>query len=261
APVITTPAEGAALKSVTGIEGTGTPGLTVKITGDLSGSAVVAADGQWTIPVDGAAPGRLSIRAVQTSPGDVDSAPVTRNFTVAPAAPAVTTVDDGSHLSQDALPAAISGTGVDGGDVAVLIDGQPVGTTKTGAGGRWSMPFPAALAPGEHTLSATQTVDGVASDPLLLTFTVDAPADAPTVAPAGPATPADQPTVLPAGSGQPTVLPAASGQSPDTGAGQLADTGAGSLLPTAGLAVGVILLGALLLAGVHLAGARRRAVR
>ncbi|MDN4645179.1 hypothetical protein [Arthrobacter sp. PsM3] len=261
APVITAPAEGAALKSVTRIDGTGTPGLTVKLTGDISGSAAVAPDGHWTIPVDGPAPGRTAIHAVQTSPGEVDSPAVTRNFTLAPAAPAVNAVGDGSALSQDALPGTISGTGIDGADVAVLIDGQPVGTTKAGARGVWSMPFPAVLAPGEHTLFATQAVDGVASDPLLVTFSVDAPAAAPTVVPAGPDTPATQPPVLPAGSAQPSVLPAGSGQLPDTGAGELADTGAGFLLPTAGLAGGAILLGGLLLAGVHLAGARRRAAR
>ena len=90
APAITTPAEGAALETVTRIDGAGTPGLTVELTGDISGSAVVARDGLWTIPVDGAAPGLLTIRAVQTSPGMVDSPAVTRNFTVEapPVAPA-----------------------------------------------------------------------------------------------------------------------------------------------------------------------------
>ena len=122
APVVTTPAEGAALKTVTRIDGTGTPGLSVKLTGNISGSAVVAPDGHWSIPVDGPAPGKLSIHAVQTSPGEADSAPVTRNFTLAPAAPAVTTIGDGSHFSQDALPGTISGTGIDGASVGDLTE-------------------------------------------------------------------------------------------------------------------------------------------
>ena len=93
APVIISPAEGAALNTVTRLDGTGTPGLTVKLTGDISGTAVVADDGQWTIPIDGAEPGRFTIRAVQTSPGKADSPSVTRNFSigvpvVAPVAPA-----------------------------------------------------------------------------------------------------------------------------------------------------------------------------
>ena len=53
----------------------------MKLTGDITGSAVVAADGQWTIPVDGPVPAAHH-HAVQTSPGVVDSPSVTRNFTV-----------------------------------------------------------------------------------------------------------------------------------------------------------------------------------
>ena len=111
------------------------------------------------------------------------------------------------------------------------------------AGGRWSVPFPAGLTPGAHTLSVTQSVDGVASAPRLVTFTIDAPAVAPAAAPAEPDVPAAAAPVLPAGTGQ------------------LPNTGAGSLLPTAGLAGGAILLGSALLGGTKLAAARRRAVR
>jgi hypothetical protein len=127
------------------------------------------------------------------------------------------------------------------------------------ADGRWSVPFPAALAPGSHTLSVTQSVDGVASDPLLLTFTIDAaPAAAPAagVAPPAGVAPAALPAAgaaPPAPAAPPVVRPAASGQLPNTGAG--------SLLPAAGLAVGAILLGGVLLGGVRVAAARRRAVR
>ena len=98
APVITTPAEGAALTTVTRIDGTGTPGLTVKLTGDITGSALVAADGQWTIPVEEADPGRFTISAVQTSPGKVDSPSVTRTFSVE--APVVAPVEPSFRLSQ-----------------------------------------------------------------------------------------------------------------------------------------------------------------
>ncbi|MDR7085073.1 hypothetical protein J2X01_004393 [Arthrobacter ginsengisoli] len=109
APVITTPTEGAALTSVTSIGGTGTPGLTVKLTGDLSGSAVVGPDGDWTIPVDEAAPGSYSIRAVQTSRGEADSSAATRNFTVGapavvPAEPAAPPVEPAAPGNPAALP-------------------------------------------------------------------------------------------------------------------------------------------------------------
>ncbi|HEX9229990.1 MAG TPA: S1 family peptidase, partial [Arthrobacter sp.] len=195
APVITSPADGEALKEISGIDGTGTPGLTIRLTGDIDGTAVVGPDGHWSIPAEDAAPGRLSVRAVQTMPGAVDSPSATGHFTLAPGAPAVSSIADGAHLSQDTLPGSIAGTGVDGADVAVLIDGVSVGATQAGtggaAGGRWSVPFPEGLTTGAHTLSVTQSVDGVASDPRLVTFTIDAPVSVPTKpnVPAGPGVP------------------------------------------------------------------------
>ncbi|MET1022565.1 MAG: hypothetical protein ABWX69_10250, partial [Arthrobacter sp.] len=286
APVIAAPDGGTSVTTLSRIDGTGTPGKTVKLTGDVSGSAEVQPDGQWTIPVTVPVYGQVAVHAVQTDPsaGGVDSPSATRTFTVAPPAPAAPSIVDGLHFSPDALPETISGTGVDGADVAVLIDGSSVGVTQAGAGGagagaravvrsmvpqvlvadgRWSVPFPAALAQGSHTLSVTQSVDGVASDPLLLTFTIDAaPAPAAGVAPPAPAAgvapaaapPAAAPAAAaPAASAPPTVVTA--------GSGELPNTGAGSLLPAAGLAGGAILLGAVLLVGVRLAAARRRAVR
>ena len=269
APVVAAPEGGAALMTLSRIDGTGTPGLTVKLTGDVSGSADVQPDGKWSIPVTGPVYGQLAVHAVQTSDGVVDSPSVTRTFTVVPGSPAVSSITDGMHFSQDALPETISGTGVDGADVTVSIDGIPVGAAQAGAGGagvgaravvrsmvpqvlvaggRWSVPFPAGLTPGSHTLSVTQSVDGVASAPRLVTFTIEAPAVAPPAAPAEPDVPAAAAPVLPAG-----ALPA--------GTGQLPNTGAGSLLPTAGLAGGAILLGSVLLGGTKLAAARRRAAR
>ncbi|BCW68210.1 hypothetical protein NicSoilB4_29730 [Arthrobacter sp. NicSoilB4] len=268
APVITDPDAGASLTALSRIDGTGTPGLTVKLTGDVSGSADVQQDGKWSIPVTGPVYGQLSVHAVQTSDGVVASPSVTRTFTVVPGVPAVSSIVDGLHFSPDALPETISGTGVDGADVAVSIDGTPVGADQAGAGGagvgaravvrslvpqvlvaggRWSVPFPKDLTPGAHTLSVTQSVDGIASAPRLVTFTIGAPAAAtaaaPSAAPAEPGVPAAAAAVLPAGTGQ------------------LPNTGAGPLLPTAGLAGGAILLGSLLLGGTKLAAARRRAVR
>lgn len=257
APVITAPEGGAALRTLNRIDGTGTPSQTVKLTGDISGSAVVGPDGRWSIPVAGPVYGQIAVHAVQTAPSHEDSPSVTRTYTVTPVAPAVASIVDGLHFSQDSLPGTISGTGLDGADVTVSIDGTPAGAAQAGAGGagagaravvrslvphilvaggRWSIPFPSGLAVGAHTLSVIQSVDGVASDPLLLTFTIDAAA----VAPAGPAVPPSGPAVLPAG------------------AGQLPDTGAGQLLLMGAFAAGATLLGGLLLGGSQLAAARRR---
>ncbi|MCU1519809.1 MAG: hypothetical protein JWN19_194 [Arthrobacter sp.] len=250
APVITSPAEGAALKGVDRIDGTGTPGLTVKLSGDATGSGIVSPDGRWSIGVTGKPLyGQLTVTAAQIAPQQTDSPLAIRNFTLAPPAPAVSTVREGARFEQDSLPGAISGTGLDGAQVTVTIDGAPAGTTTT-EGGRWSLPFPAGLAPGPHGLSASQSVEGVVSEPLLATFIINATAEPAVPAeptapaePVDPATPADPAAEAPAVPAPPAVLPAGTPADP----GQLADTGAGSILPVAALAAGSLLLGAALL--------------
>ncbi|HET6268939.1 MAG TPA: hypothetical protein VFE00_02555, partial [Arthrobacter sp.] len=180
---------------------------------------------------------------------------------VTPPLPAVSSIPDGVHFSQESLPETISGAGADGAEVTVLIDGMPVGVSQSGggagigtrgvsrsmvpqvlvAGGRWSVPFPAGLAAGVHTLSVSQSVDGVPSAAVGTTFTIRAAA--PAAVP--PAVPAAAPAAV-------DVAPAAVPVQP-SGSGQLADTGAGGLLPAAGLGAGVLLLG-----GVAMLSVRRR---
>jgi hypothetical protein len=232
APVITSPSEGAELTSVVSIDGTGTPGLTVLLSGDITASAAVGPDGKWSIPLSGhAVYGKLSVTAVQTTAHHEDSPSTTRSFIVIPPAPAISGIPDGLRFSQDGLPPTISGSGVDGADVTVLIDGVPVAATRPG-GGRWSVPFPAGLAAGPHTVSVSHTADGVASAPATATFIID-------------------PAAV-----HPAAVPAAMQSAGDAGgSGQLANTGAGSLLPAAGLGAGALLLGGALLV------VRRRTVR
>ncbi|MDJ0352600.1 S1 family peptidase [Pseudarthrobacter sp. PH31-O2] len=272
APGITTPAD-AALPGLGSVAGTGMPGAVVTLSGDVAGTGTVALDGQWTVPVERPAFGKVTATATLSSPGIADSPSSSKTFTVIPPAPAETTVPDGWHFRQDALPSSISGTGVDGADVIVSIDGAPVGAAHAGAGGagtgaravvrsfvpqvlvaggRWSVPFPSGLAVGAHTLSVTQSVDGVASDPLLVAFTIDARAAVPPARPA--VNPPAQPAVNPPA--QPAVNPPARPIVVSAGSGRLPDTGAGVLLPMAGLAGGTVLLGVALLAI-----ARRRTVR
>lgn len=240
APAITNPLEGAAVQVADRIDGTGTPGLTVELSGDATGRGTVAPDGRWSIALTGnPVYGQRSVTAVQTSPQHVDSPPVSRNFTLTPAAPAVSAMPDGVQFGQGSLPRAITGTGLDGALVTVTIDGAPAGTA-TAAGGRWSVAFPAHLAAGSHALSVTQSVDGVTSPPLTATFTVTAPAPvAPTADGSAPPAP-----VQPAGTAVTPGQLNSGQQSP----GQLADTGANALPLTAGLAAGSLLLGGALLA-------------
>jgi hypothetical protein len=189
-----------------------------------------------------------------------------------------------------AVDSVQAGSGFGAGNAAL----EP-GTAQTLAGSaRWSVTFPAELAAGAHTLTVTQTIDGVASPPAAVAFSVDAApvsGETPAGPPAGtpgsvqPST-ADQPAVpqqpanpagAPAGPVKPVQAPAPpsdtsvimGGTAPDNTApgntapgntsgttGQLASTGAGGLLPLAGLGAGVLLLGA-----AFVAFGRRRAVR
>lgn len=232
APAITTPAN-EPLPALKSLEGTGTPGATVTLSGDVAGSALVGTDGRWSVSLQAPAPsGKVNVTAVQSYPGLPDSTATAVTFSVTPPPPAVTSLADGQHVTQEALPATIAGTGMNGADVTVSLDGKPVSGTALGsttgaraagthiaplvlvAGGTWQVPFPAGLAAGSHTVSVRQSVEGVPSAPAQLTFVIDA-----------------VPSVLPAG---------------NITAGTLAATGAGGLTFAAGAAAAALAVGILL---------------
>jgi LPXTG-motif cell wall-anchored protein len=226
APAIASPAEGQVLTALERIEGTGTPGATVELSGDATGQAVVGLDGKWTVPVTGNARfGSFTVSAVQTARGVADSPAASRTFKVAPPSPAVTNIRNGQHFAHDAVPGQVTGTALNGAAVTVTVDGAA--PAQAPSNGTWSSPLPAGLAAGTHTVAARQTVDGVASEPVNVTFVVD---PAPVIAPAA---------ITPAGV-----------------SGQLPATGADGLLTAAGAGAGVLVLG-----GVALVLARRRSRR
>ncbi|CAN7476152.1 trypsin-like serine protease [Arthrobacter sp. LjRoot78] len=225
APVISTPGEAAALTALERIAGTGTPGARVELSGDATGQAVVGPDGTWAVPVTGPARfGSFTVTAVQTAGGAADSPAANRTFTVVPPSPAVANIQNGQHFAHDAVPQRITGSALKGAAVTVTVDGAAAVQT---ADGTWSSPVPAGLGAGAHTLAVSQTVDGVASAPVNLTFVVD---PAPVIVPAA---------ITPAGV-----------------SGQLPATGADGLLTAAGIGAGVLLLG-----GAALVLARRRSRR
>ncbi len=172
APSIASPADGEVLTALERIQGTGTPGATVQLSGDATGQAVVGLDGNWTVPVTGnARVGSFTVTAVQTARGIADSPAASRTFTVAPPAPAVTNIQDGQHFAHDAVPGQVTGTALNGAAVTVTVDGAA--PAQAPSNGTWSSPLPAGLAAGTHTVAASQTVDGVASVPVTVTFVVD----------------------------------------------------------------------------------------
>lgn len=256
-PEISSPAQDAVLTSLEQIEGTGTPGATVELSGGITGSAIVPLTGRWTIPVEGDMPfGTVTVTAVQTARGMQDSPPAARSFTLVPPAPAVTSMHDGQHFPWNAVPAEVTGTGLDGAQVTVTLDGTKVGESVVEPngeadgeavdkeasaapaavgpedGGTWRVGLPSGLAPGNHTIAVTQSVDGAASSATALTFVVD-----------------PEPEIV-------QILPAEAPRTSDLAStgrtdGQLPFTGASGVWLFAGVGGGGLVLGGLILLAVR----------
>ncbi len=265
------------LAELTSVAGTGTPGATVTLSGDIAGSGLVGQDGSWSIPLTAPPPyGKVNVTAVQRYAGLPDGPPVTATLSVLPPAPAIHSIAEGQHVRPDMLPATISGTGLTGAEVMVSVDGvavsaapavgaagsrtsaQAVAPRVLVAGGAWTVPFPAGLAVGTHTVSVTQAVDGVSSAPATVAFAIDAPTvelDA-SLAPVLPAAvPAADSEPASAGDSAAVVLPAGLANTGGSGdrrnTGNLAYTGPSALLPAAGAAATAIAVGAVLMALVR----------
>lgn len=215
APVVLVP-DGAGIVRGARISGTAPAGSAVTVTGDggFITSTTAAGDGSWSFRTPQRT-GSFSFGATATRGFDVSPvASRTVELIPSPVAPPVVTTP-GTGTVSDAVT-VISGTATPGYTVA--LSGAASGTTVTDAEGRWSLPV--SLGAGEHTVAVVQSLDDIASDPVILTFRI--------ATPAAPVTPA---------------VSAASAAS--ASAGELAATGA-DLLP--GAAAGALLLvaGALL---------------
>lgn len=244
APVISSPANGSTVTAtVTSISGTGLPTAAISVVdgeGDPLGTAVVGSTGSWTVTGLDLTYGTHTVVVTQTVGTEV-SPEATATFSVVPVAPGVTSIGSGSVFPHDGGPSTLSGTGIDGATITVILGGAEPTSAKVGAlaalsgvytttvvGGVWSVSFGAPLAPGSYTVSTRQSVAGALSAATLIAFVVSA---APT--PGGGA-------VAPGGNG--------------TGNGNLAETGADAIVPIAGAAAGL----ALLSGGLLLVVARRR---
>ncbi|MDD0859825.1 hypothetical protein NHF46_23305 [Arthrobacter alpinus] len=156
---------------VTIITGTGKAGATVELTGGVSGTAMVGADGKWSFAIKpGLEVGPYTVTAKQTLSDWNDSANTTSKFTVVPAAPAVTTPSNGQEFAFDQGPTAISGTNIMGATLTVTLNDKA--QTVTVVDGTWSVALDAKLATGKYTLTAVQAVDGVDSLTATSAFTV-----------------------------------------------------------------------------------------
>lgn len=150
------------------VSGTGYPGSTVTLA--VSGSsaqqtAQVGADGRWVAALGTRADGRFTVTASQTaSTADgyrsdlrsAASAPVTVTVDrTAPAAPRITTPDDGQRIGTRST--TVAGTGEPGARVTVYVDRAPVCGAVVASDASWSCSTAGStLRAGGHQLTATQ---------------------------------------------------------------------------------------------------------
>lgn len=248
APIITSPTSGTTITPpVTAITGTGLPTADITVVdgaGATLGTAVVDGTGNWTVDGLTLGYGSHTVVVTQSRAGEV-SPEATASFTVVPVAPGVTSIAGGSAFPHDAGPSSLSGTGIDGATVTVVLTGvdAPVAKadagalaalsgvyTTTVAGGTWSVTFPEVLMTGSYTVSARQSVSGFVSSATLVSFSV---------------------LGVPAPGGG-VVAPGGTGN----GNGNLAQTGADALVPMGAAAVAL----ALLSGGLLLMARRRRTI-
>ncbi|WP_431836508.1 hypothetical protein [Cellulomonas sp. Y8] len=167
---ITSPAEGervaTELQLITGV---GTAGETIELTGAVTETVVVAADGTWQVAVD-LSYGVHAVTVAQIS--GTPTAPVTTTFQVVPVAPVITALDGVTFAEADA-PNRVEGTGVDGASVQVAVNDSAVIAAEVEQGA-WGVTLAERLAAGEHAISATQTINGATSDPARAQLTVTA---------------------------------------------------------------------------------------
>ncbi|HEY0640101.1 MAG TPA: Ig-like domain-containing protein, partial [Pseudonocardiaceae bacterium] len=174
APALTSPADGRTADTTPALGGTGKPGARVAVTiGDTEPlEATVGRDGSWSVTV----PAELAIGThpvrIEHSFGETASEPVSASLHVVPPAPAISTPGPGT-VSDDATP-DFAGTALPGATVHLAAGALTASVTvpETGA---WTLSFPSPLPAGPNTVTATQEVAGLVSDPASTTYEVRAP--------------------------------------------------------------------------------------
>lgn len=195
------------------VSGTAEPGATVVVDlgGGRSEATTADADGTWSVSVPDVPAGTPEVSVTQRI-GDTVSAPVAVGIRVLVADPiTIATPADGStvRVAQQDSVATVTANGAaqPRSTVRITIDGGDPQTVTATAAGTWSLDLEG-LATGQHTVRATQTVDGSTSAAVVTTFTIaagaaltiDTPADGDTVTvPAG----TTSATVPVSGQGQP----------------------------------------------------------
>lgn len=188
APAITAPTDGSVLSDSTPtISGTGEAGATITVydqDGDILGTAVVDADGNWTLESVELISGEYTIVAEQSdAAGNVSEQSEPVSFVldaVAPGAPVITEPGDGDTINDDTP--TVTGTGEPGATVTVTVDGEEIGTAVVDEDGNWSVEVPEPLEDGDHVIGAVQTDPaGNVSEEVTVDIVVDTTVEPPTI--------------------------------------------------------------------------------
>jgi hypothetical protein len=160
APTVSTPTTQSGTLT---LGGSGVAGDTIVVTeGAASWTTTVAANGRWSLALDGLAFGShtFALRQVEPNTGQKSgTVSTTVNLVDAPAPPSITVSAPGHGFY---ATVTVSGTG-SAGETITLYDGSSaVKTVTVGASGTWSTSV--GLWYGGHSLSATRTVAGVTSE-------------------------------------------------------------------------------------------------
>lgn len=179
APKITTPTSGkSSAKPVTKISGTGFPRATVKLSGAVSGKAVVDEHGNWSRSAAKLGYGQHRITARQ-SIGPHISGQTASTFKVTVSAPRFNSPEPGTTSTK--APSSISGTGIPGAQLK--LSGAVAKTLTIAKNGQWSVKATKPWGYGSRSIEAVQKVGAHTSASTRMRFKV-IPASASITSPA-----------------------------------------------------------------------------
>jgi hypothetical protein len=123
------------------------------------GTATVAADGSWSVTLKASlAAGTHSLTATESGKSGTSAASAVLKLTIKTSAPAPSLGGVAVFADKGAAGDTIATSGLgEVGDTVTLFDGKTkIGTTTVAANGIWSLGTPKPLAPGRHSLSASE---------------------------------------------------------------------------------------------------------
>jgi hypothetical protein len=159
-PVITAPSSGTTTNGAITVSGTASANASISIFNGLKVIATASADatGNFSAGVT-LGVGSYSLTATQTLNGATSIASTALSITVAPTPPTIASPASGYSSTNSIV--AVGGTGLSGATVTILDGTTAVGTGAADTSGDFTVSV--TLAIGVHSLTATQTLNGITS--------------------------------------------------------------------------------------------------